>query len=201
MGHVLSLRRLPLLKWQGQSSHTVLHWEPQKTSCDVRQPAIPKGGPKMHISDVSCHYQAIIISSSEDSACQSLWHAFSLSQWYAVFICFSTARVLDRFNHFQCQSPPCWMSVWLFLITKQLSPCSMKVQIKISWQVLLSFGIPWTFGHWCAQDAASHRAISWRLWNVVEIGWPGGLRFQPGAGIKADRSKFFSDLSTEICFS
>lgn len=64
-------------------------------------------------------------------------------------------RVFDRLSYFQCQSLPCWKSVWMSLTAKQLSPCSIKVKIKISWQAHLSFWIPWTLGHWCALNPGS----------------------------------------------
>lgn len=144
----------------------------------------PNGGPKMHISDVSCHYQAIIISSFEESACQSLWHAFSFSQWYTVFFCSSMERVFDRLSYSQCQSLPCLKSAWMSLTAKQLSPCSIKVSIKISWQAHLSFWILCTLGHGCALNPASfwesrklmvvQRALgngmAWR-WEISDRCW------------------------------
>lgn len=119
----------------------------------------PNGGPKMHISDISCHYQAIIISSFEESACQSRWHAFSLFQWYTFSFCISTKRVFDRQSYFQCQSLPCWKSVWMSL-TAKVSPCCVKAGVKTSWQAHLSWvprtmdtGMLWIQN--CAGTAAS----------------------------------------------
>lgn len=120
-------------------------------------------------------------------------------------------RVFDRLSYFQCQSLPCWKSVWMSLTAKQLSPCSIKVRIKISWQAHLSFWIPWTLGHWCAPNPGScWEAVSWWLWNEpLEMGWPGGGGFQPGAGIEADfkqimlgyvhRDMFFPKITNLHC--
>lgn len=141
-------------------------WKPQKTSCDARHPAITQMvAPKTHISDVSCHYQAIIISSFEESACQSLWYAFRCFPGYTGFLRFSTGRVFDRLSHFQYESLPCLESVWLSLTAKQLSPCSIRERIKISWQAPLSFWIPCALGHRCAPNPAPR----WESGKLMDV--------------------------------
>lgn len=141
----------------------------------------PNGSSKMHIPDVSCHYQAIIISSFEESACQSLWHAFSFFQWYIFFFFFSMERIFDRLSYFQCQSLLHWKSVWISLTAKQLSPWSIKVRIKISWQTHLSFWIPCTLGHWCALTAGS----CWENRKLMAVKCALGNRMAWRCGISA----------------
>lgn len=157
----------------------------------------PNGGPKMHISDVSYHYQAIIISSFEESACQSLWHAFSFFQWYMFFFCFFTEKVFDRLSSFQCLAV--CLDVLYCKAAKSLQHQSENENILTSSSLFL-----YTWALVCSEYwwGRAGKAGSWWLWNVpLEMGWPEGGKFQPGFGIQGNFSKLLSDMCREIRFS
>lgn len=138
------------VKGWGQNCFTVLPHKPQKTSCDVRQPAITQMVAwKIHMSDISCHYQAIIIPSSEKSACQSHWHAFSLFQWYTFSFCISAGKSLwqRKLSYFQHQSVPCGKCLAVPLRSSSASETSENKNILTALSSLLC---PWCMGMvWC----------------------------------------------------